>query len=84
MTPLLRLAMSILVAAVSGVLAYIATLAVIAWSQHCQANGASCSLGGSTGLSGAAIVAVIAAIAVARLTWRRLGQFSARASTRAE
>jgi hypothetical protein len=83
MTPLLRLAMSFVIAAVSGVVGYIATLAVIAWGQHCRPNGASCSLGGAVGLTVATTVALAAAIAVGILTWRRLGRFSARANTRA-
>jgi hypothetical protein len=84
MTPLLRLAMSFLIAAVSGILGYIATLAAIAWGERCQPNGANCSLGGAAGLTIAAIVALIVAIAVGRLTWRRLGRFSARATTRTQ
>ena len=83
MNLLLRMAMSVLVAAVSGVLGYIATLAVIAWAQRCQPNGTSCSLGGATGLAIAMIVGLVVAIAVGRATWRRLGRFSARTNTRA-
>ena len=78
MTTLVRLAMAALVAAVSGLLGYIATLAVIAWAQHCQANASTCSLGGATGLTIALIVAFVVALALGRLTWRRLGRFAAR------
>lgn len=76
--------MSALVAAVGGLLGYIASLALIAWAEHCEPNVASCSLGGAAGLTIALLVAVVAAFGLGRLTWKRLGRFSARTKTRAE
>ena len=75
--------MSVLVAAVGGLLGYIAALAVIAWAEHCQPNAPRCDLGGAVGLTIALVVAVIVALALGWLTWRRLGRFSARSTTRA-
>lgn len=83
MTRLVRLAMSLLVAAVSGLLGYIAALALIAWAEHCQPNATNCSLGGTLGLTIALIVALAVAFVLGRFTWRRLGRFSTRSTTRA-
>lgn len=81
MTPLLRLAMSFLIAAVSGILGYIATLAAIAWGERCQPNGANCSLGGAAGLTIAIVAGLVVAMAVARVVWRRLGRFAPRSTS---
>jgi hypothetical protein len=83
MTRLVRLAMSLLVGAVTGLLGYIGTLALIAWAEQCQPNAPNCSLGGTLGLTIALIVALAVAVVLGRLTWRRLGRFSARSTTRA-
>jgi hypothetical protein len=81
MTTLLRLAISLVLAAVGGLFGYIASLAVIAWSEHCQPNGPTCSLGGTAGLATALVVAAIVGVALGGLTWRRLGRFSTRSAT---
>jgi hypothetical protein len=82
MTTLLRFAMSLVLAAVGGVVGYIAALAFIAWAEHCQPSGPACSLGGTTGLVSALVVAALAGLAVGGLTWRRLGKYAARSATR--
>ena len=83
MTSLVRLAMSLLVAAVGALLGYIAALAVIAWAEHCQPNAPACNLGGTAGLTVSLIVAAAIGLALGRLTWRRLGRFATRSETRA-
>jgi len=82
MTTLVRLAMSLLVAAVSGLLGYIAALACIAWAEHCQPNAPACGLGGAAGLTVSLVVAAIVGLALGRLTWRRLDRFAPRSGTR--
>jgi hypothetical protein len=82
MTPLLRLAMSLVLAAVGGLMGYIAALAFIAWAEHCQPSGPTCNLGGTTGMLIALIVAALAGLTLGALTWRRLGRFSPRSETR--
>jgi len=82
MTTLLRLAMSVVIGAVGGLGGYIATLAVIAWTEHCQPNGPPCSLGGTTGFAIAVAIGAAAGIGFGVLAWRRLGRFSARSATR--
>jgi hypothetical protein len=82
MTTLLRFAMSLVLAAVGGVVGYIAALAFIAWAEHCQPSGPTCSLGGTTGLASALVVAALVGLALGGLTWRRLGRYSARSATR--
>jgi hypothetical protein len=83
MTTLLRLAISLLVAAVGGLLGYIAALALIAWAEHCQPNAAVCNLGGTAGLTGSLVVAAAVGLALGGLTWLRLGRFASRSATRA-
>jgi hypothetical protein len=83
MTSLVRLAMSLLVAAVAGLLGYIAALAVIAWAEHCQPNAPACNLGGTAGLAVSLIVAAAVGLSLGGLTWRRLRRFSSRSATRA-
>ena len=82
MTTLLRLAMTLVIGAVGGLVGYIATLAVIAWMEHCQPNGPTCSLGGTTGFAIALAIAACAALGLGGLAWSRLGRFSARSATR--
>jgi hypothetical protein len=83
MTTLLRLAISLLVAAVGGLLGYIAALALIAWAEHCQPNAAVCNLGGTAGLTVSLVVATAVGLALGGLTWQRLGRFSSRSTPRA-
>jgi len=80
MTALVRLAMSLLVAAVGGLLSYVAALSLIAWAEHCQPNAPACNLGGNAGLTVSLLVAALAGLALGGLTWRRLGRFSRRAN----
>jgi hypothetical protein len=82
MTILLRLAMSLGIGAIGGLVGYIATLAVIAWTEHCQPNGPACSLGGTTGFAIALAIGAAAGLGLGTLAWRRLGRFSARSATR--
>jgi hypothetical protein len=82
MTSLVRLAMSLLVAAVGGLLGYIAALAVIAWAEHCQPNAPACNLGGTAGLTVSLVVAAAVGLALGGLCWRSLRRFSSRSATR--
>ena len=80
MTNMLRFAMSLVLGAVGGLVGYIATLAVIAWAEHCEPNGPTCSLGGTTGLAIALGIAAAAGLGLGGLTWRRLGRLSGRSA----
>ena len=76
MTILLRMAIALLVAGVTGLLGFIAVLSVIAWTEHCESQAQTSTLGRVVGVSVGVMFAVIVPLALGGLTWRRLGRFS--------